>query len=106
MTHSSEWKMPRPEIGDIVLFSKDFRTFADPTVGFVIKEPGSSTISILTFTSSGYAMVYSSCHHKDDPALLGDHGWQDLGVWDFAPITRTIRDLTAEPTSASRKPAK
>ena len=105
MTPVTNWQMPLPQIGDIVLFSKDFRNFTDPAVGFVAKEPGSSTISILTFTSSGYSMVYSSCHHKDDPALLGDHGWQDLGVWDFAPITRTIRELTAEPTSA-RKPAK
>jgi hypothetical protein len=97
--------MPRPDIGDVVLFSKDFRNFTDPVVGFVNREPGSSTISILTFTSTGYSMVYASCRHKDDPALLGDHGWQDLGVWEFAPITRTIRELTAEPTSA-RKPAK
>lgn len=104
-TPSNEWKMPRPDIGDIVLFSKDYRTFASPAVGFVVSEPGSTTISILTFTGSGYAMVYSGCHHKDDPSLLGDHGWQDLGVWDFAPITQTIRELTAEPTSA-RKPAK
>jgi hypothetical protein len=97
--------MPRPSIGDVVLFSKDYKTFGDPSVGFVIKEPGATTISILTFTPTGYPMVYSSCHHKDDPALLGDHGWQELGVWDFAPSTLTIRDLMAEPTSG-RKPTK
>lgn len=102
---STDWKMPRPNIGDVVLFSKDYRTFSDPVVGFVVKEPGSSTISILTFTETGYSMVYTSCHHKDDPALHGDHGWQDLGVWDFAPSTVTLRELTAEPPSA-RKPAK
>jgi hypothetical protein len=99
---TTEWKMPVPKIGDVVLFSKDYRTFADPTVGFVMKEPGSTTISILTFTQSGYAMVYHSCHHKDDPALQGDHGWQDLGAWDFAPATATIRELTAEPTSGRK----
>jgi hypothetical protein len=97
--------MPRPEIGDTVLFSKDYHHFSDPVVGFVMKQPGSTTISILTFTPSGYAMVHNSCHHKDDPALRGDHGWQDLGVWDFAPSTATIRELTAEPTSG-RKPSK
>lgn len=105
MSSTSEWRMPRPNVGDIVLFSKDYRTFSDPSVGFVVKEPGSSTISILTFTVSGYAMVYHSCHHKSDPALQGDHGWQDLGVWEFAPITASLRELTAEPTSV-RKTAK
>jgi len=103
---SSDWTMPKPAVGDVVLFSKDYRTFSNPTVGFVIKEPGSTTISILTFTETGYSMVYNSCHHKDDPALQGDHGWQDLGVWDFAPITNTIRDLTAEPVTSARKSAK
>ena len=107
MTPTTEavWTMPRPNIGDIVLFSKDYRTFSDPVIGFVMKEPGATTISILTFTPSGYSLVHDSCHHRDDPALRGDHGWQDLGVWDFAPATAAIRELTAEPTSA-RKPAK
>lgn len=102
---STDWVMPKPNVGDVVLFSKDCRTFADPVVGFVVKTPGDSTITILTFTATGYSMVYSSCHHKDDPALKGDHGWADLGVWDFAPSTVAIRELTMEPPSA-RKPAK
>lgn len=54
---TTDWKMPKPKIGDTVLFSKDFRTFSDPTIGFVMKEPGDSTISILVFTPTGYAMV-------------------------------------------------
>lgn len=101
---TTDWKMPKPKIGDTVLFSKDFRTFSEPTIGFVMKEPGDSTISILVFTPTGYAMVYSSVHHKDDPALHGDHGWQDSGAWEFTHSTQAIRDLTAEPTSV-RKPA-
>lgn len=102
---TSEWKMPKPHIGDVVLFSKDFRTFSDPVIGFVMKEPGDSTITILTFTPTGYAMVHPSCHHRADPALHGDHGWEDSGAWDFAASTSAIRELTAEPTSV-RKPAK
>ena len=90
---TSEWRMPVPQIGDMVLFSTDFRTFSSPTVGFVASHPGDSTISIVTFTPTGYVMVRNSVHHKDDPSLQGDHGWQDLGVWDFAPITKAIREL-------------
>jgi hypothetical protein len=102
MISTEEWKMPHPNVGDVVLFSKDYQNFSDPCVGFVVKEAGSSTITILTFTETGYSMVYNSCHHRSDPALKGDHGWQDLGVWDFAPITATLRELTAEPTSVRK----
>lgn len=98
-----DWKMPVPSIGDIVLFSNDIVNFTDPCVGFVASEPGDTTISILTFSPTGYALVHNSCHHKDDPALSGDHGWSDLGVWDFAPATQTLRELTDAGTSSGRK---
>jgi hypothetical protein len=99
---SDQWTMPIPQIGDLVLFSTDCRTFSDPTVGFVAVQPGDSTISIVTFTPTGYVMVRNSVHHRDDPALHGDHGWQDLGVWDFAPSTKAMRELMA-PTEKSEK---
>ena len=105
-TATKTWVMPKPNVGDIVVFSKDYKNFSDPTVGFVVGEPGSSTIKVLTFAPSGYATVNASCHHKDDPALLGDHGWQDLGVWDFAPSTKTVRSLMDEGTTSARKSAK
>jgi hypothetical protein len=99
---TAEWQMPRPRIGDTVLFSKDSVNFTDPVAAWVTKEPGSSTISILTFTAAGYAMVHHGCHHKDDPALREANGWSDSGAWDFAPLTLAIRELTAEPTSGRK----
>lgn len=106
-TNTESWTMPKPRIGDTVIFSKDYVNFDAPTVGWVMQEPGDSTISIVTFTSTGYAMVCHSCHHKDDPALKGDHGWQDLGVWDFAPSTSDLRKLNAsEGNNSGRKSAK
>lgn len=92
---SDQWQMPIPQIGDVVLFSTDYRTFSDPTVGWVASEPGDSTISIVTFTPTGYALVRNSVHHRDDPALHSDHGWHDLGVWEFAPGTKAMRELMA-----------
>lgn len=90
----TEWIMPRPNAGDTVLFSTDYSTFSNPVVGWVIGEPGDSTISILTFTPTGFVQR-NSVHHKDDPGFNGDHGWHDLGCWDFAPVTKVIRELTA-----------
>lgn len=99
---SDQWQMPTPNVGDLVLFSTDYRNFSDPTVGFVASEPGDSTISILTFTPTGYVVVRNSVHHRDDPALHGDHGWQDLGVWEFTPSTKAIRELMAPPEKSEK----
>jgi len=92
-TKTKAWTMPKPSIGDVVLFSTDFRTFKNPTIGFVITKPGQDTISVLAFTRHGTAQVYDSCHHRDDPALQGDHGWEDLGAWEFAEGTKMLREL-------------
>jgi hypothetical protein len=96
--------MPQPRPGDVVLFSTDYITFSNPTVGWVIGQPGDSTISILVFTPTGFVQR-NSVHHKDDPAFKGDHGWHDLGCWDFAPITRDILELTA-PAKVEKAPEK
>lgn len=101
---ATTWVMPKPRPGDIVLFSTDYVTFSNPAVGWVIQEPGDSTISILTFTPAGFVQR-NSVHHKDDPAFKGDHGWSDLGCWDFAPISQDIRDLTS-PSKAEKSPEK
>lgn len=98
---STEWKMPVPDMGDCVLFSNDLRGFSDPAVGWVIGI-GDTTISILTFTPSGFVQR-NSVHHKSDPGLLGDHGWHDLGCWQFAPGTATLRELTHPAKSAEKK---
>ena len=105
-TVDKPWTMPVPEMGDIVIFSKDWKTFKNPQIGFVASEPGDTTISILTFSPAGFATVQNSCHHKNDPALQGDHGWEDLGAWDFAPITKTFRELKAGVSSGRTKSAK
>ena len=96
----TEWKMPQPDLGDTVLFSPDMTSFGSPAVGWVT-EVGDSTISILTITPSGF-IQRSSVHHKDDPAILGDHGWHDLGCWQFAKGTATLRELT-QPAGAAEK---
>lgn len=103
---STDFRMPIPKVGDTVLFSTDYRTFSNPTVGWVIQEPGDSTISILTFTPTGYALVKNSVHHKDDPALQGDHGWHDLGCWDWAPITKIMNELTSTPAKSEKGESK
>lgn len=87
---NQNWTMPRPKIGDVVLFSTDVHNFSNPTVGWVIKEPGDTTVYILTFTHNGW-VERPSVHHKDDPSIHGDNGWSELGVWDFSPLTLEIR---------------
>jgi hypothetical protein len=86
-----DYQMPLPNLGDTVLFSGDFHNFQDPAVGWVISV-GETTISILTFTPTGFVQR-NSVHHRADPSLLGDHGWHDLGCWDFAAGTIALREL-------------
>jgi hypothetical protein len=75
--------MPRPNQGDLVLFSNDIHNFTSPSIGWVMKEPGHSTLQILVFTEQNGWLVKPSVHHKDDPAMKGEHNWEGLGVWDF-----------------------
>lgn len=96
----TEWQMPRPDLGDTVLYSNDLRGFSDPVVGWVVGV-GDTTISILTILPTGL-FQRASVHHKDDPALLGDHGWHDLGCWQFAKGTAAIRELTMPVKSAEK----
>lgn len=96
----TEYSMPQPDLGDTVLFSRDMSGFSQPTIGWVTKV-GATTISILTFSENGFVDRHS-VHHRCDPALLEDHGWHDLGCWEFAKGTLAIRELT-HPTKAESK---
>lgn len=89
-----QYDMPRPRMGDVVLFSTDIHGFSSPMIAFVTKEPGDSTVHLLSFTSSGW-VDRPSVHHKDDPRIHGDNGWGELGVWDFAPMTTAIYKAAA-----------
>ena len=80
-------------MGDTVLFSSDMSYFSNPCVGWVTSV-GETTISILTITPGGFVQR-SSVHHRSDPDLQGDHGWQDLGCWDWAEATKAINELMA-----------
>lgn len=93
MSNDTTWHMPKVQIGDCVLFSADMDGFAKPAVGWVTREPGDSTVQILVFTNNGF-VEKPSVHHKDDPAIHEDHGWQHLGCWDYAAHTRAIYGLT------------
>ena len=99
------WKMPSVSQGDCVLFSTDIHNFNDPTLAWVLKEPRDSTITVLAFTAAGF-VEKSSVHHKDDPAIQSDHGWQDLGVWDYTDQCRAMHelmDVSSKPRSTSSR---
>jgi len=92
MMNDEVWRMPTVQIGDCVLFSMDMDNFSKPTIGWITREPGDSTVQILVFTNNGF-VEKPSVHHKDDPSVHEDHGWQHLGCWDYAPQTRAIYGL-------------
>lgn len=87
------FQMPRPKIGDMVLWSSDCFHFSDPAIGWVIADPGQSTISVLTFSTGLGFVERVGCHHKDDPALRDNPGWQDSGCWAYTAQQQTINKL-------------
>lgn len=97
----SQFKMSRPQPGDLVLFSTDVHHFSNPCIGWVTDERGECTVNLLTFTPAGFVQK-TSVHHKDDPALLENPGWVEIGCWDYAPLTSMIHSLAA---NAQAKPA-
>lgn len=80
---TTEWKMPKPSQGDVVLYSNDMSNFTNPCIAWVLSPPGDSTVQLLTFTEGNGFLVRPSVHHRSDPSLDEDNGWQGLGVWDF-----------------------
>ena len=85
---TTEWTMPRPSQGDVVLYSNDMTNFTNPCIAWVMKEPGYSTVQLLTFTEQTGFVVRPSVHHRSDPALKDENGWDGLGVWDFTPSAK------------------
>lgn len=75
---------PRPQPGDRVLFSTDVMGFTDPTLGWVVDGRSEATANILVFSAAGF-MYRSSVHYRHDPDIANNPGWNELGVWDYAP---------------------
>lgn len=105
---TTEWTMPRPSQGDVVLYSNDMERFTSPCIAWVLKPPGDTTVQLLTFTEGTGFLVRPSVHHKDDPDLKNDNGWQGLGVWDFTDSAKSAaaaqpvknEELEEEPEAA------
>jgi len=88
----ASWRMPQPSIGDAVLFAPDYNSMNRPMLGLIVSNPGDSAVT-LAVMSPGGMMIRSGVKHIDDPGWKQDNFWNDLGVWDFAPVTKSIRTL-------------
>jgi len=97
MSSNENWVMPKPNQGDLVLFSNDVVNFTNPALGWVMKEPGTSTVQLLVFTENNGWLVKPSVHHRSDPALAANPYWAELGAWDF---TVSTKNKVAEHTPA------
>lgn len=87
------FQMPRPNIGDVVQWSHDCFGFTNPAIGWVVQNPGQSTVCILTFSPGLGFVERMGCHHKDDPALKDNPGWQDAGCWAYTASQQTINKM-------------
>lgn len=95
MPEKKRWEMPKVSMGDCVLYSNDLHNFSNPTLGWVMRPPAERTITVLAFTQNGFIEM-TSVHHRDDPRLREDHGWQGLGVWEVTEQTKAIYAAATE----------
>jgi hypothetical protein len=86
------WRMPQPSIGDAVLYAPDVNSMNRAVLGLIISPPGDSAVTLAVLSPSGM-MIRSGVKHIDDPGWKQENFWKDLGVWDFAPVTKSIRAL-------------
>lgn len=89
----TQWTMPRPGIGDAVLYSNDHASFSDPVLGWVIRAPGDSTVHLLVFAPELGFVEKSSVRHRDDPAIKDNPGWWEHGVWAFTAAQEAINSV-------------
>lgn len=106
MSSDDTWRMPRPNLGDVVLYSNDRHNFTNPCIGWVIKPPGNSTLQILTFTPTNGWVERPSVHHRDDPGNKEDNDWGVLGVWDFTDSAKAAMRAAAPKASEIRAHAR
>lgn len=100
----TNYSMPKPRPGDVILFSNDIIHFSQPVVGWVADDRGDCAINLLAFSSGGFVFK-TSVHHKDDPALRDNPGWAEYGCWDYAASTVQLHEITKQYGNQTAKPA-
>ena len=98
----TQYQMPRPQPGDLILFSTDIHHFTNPCVGWVTDERGECTVNVLAFTASGFVQK-SSVHHKDDPGIVENAEWARLGAWEHKPKDSRLSVLSEKVSLLERK---
>lgn len=93
-------EMPRPAPGDVILFSTDCANFSNPTIGWVTDCRGERTANVLAF-SNGTFVYRTAVHHRDEPELQIQPGWQENGCWEFAPVTKSLHKLLSNVNRAT-----
>lgn len=91
----TQWTMPRPKIGDAVLYSNDPANFSDPVMGWVIRQPGDSAVHLLVFAPETGFIEKNSVHHRDDPDLKENPGWWEYGAWAFTDAQEAINSAVS-----------
>ena len=72
------FKMPRPMLGQQVLWRKHASPTEDPEIGFVLK---AGARSIRLQTASG--MIVDTVRHMSDPKLQLNEHQRENGAWEF-----------------------
>ena len=104
----SSFVLPELCVGDRVLFYDNPQNPQKPSMGFVSRRPGVSTISILVFSGDMGFIEKPSVRHKDDPfwSETESSGWGKWGSFEVHPETKMLSEVKGLLTKAKVQAAK
>lgn len=108
MSTSASFAPPSVELGYQVWYHRDPTNLSDPSVGWVSRRPGASTLCIVVWAGGGLVEKLS-VRHKDDPGLQENQQWRQWGCWELSPMQKALNKAAEMATAAvlqqARKPA-
>ncbi len=88
-----EFKAPKVEIGDVVLWRQDN---SDRPKAAVVNEVNNETCGLIVFPPSGAPMRVDGVRHRDDPRRANKDGsLNEFGYWTVRPRDEKITELLA-----------
>lgn len=105
----SDFEQPTLSVGNMVLFYSDPIGTCEPMIGWVLKEPGKQTISILCFSDTTGFVEKASVRHKQDPFWRESDSasaWSKWGAYEVHPDTLALQEVKSLVTKLKVRSAK
>jgi hypothetical protein len=104
-----DFKAPDLSVGDMVLWYSNPFSPQDPSMGWVSRKPGSTTITILVYADEAGFVEKPSVRHIHDPFWKESESaaaWGKWGAYSAHPSTELLKELKTLVTKSKIESAK